>query len=138
MPRSVPRSIALWLLRGSAALALVFGVRYAFATRLMPYHDAFLGDAGERAAMLVLLQYKVFGGTFAAAGIVTAILAPAAARGEPRAWWAVLVLGALLGGPVAWVTWQVGHGAPVWAPVANLAVLALALALTRGRAAAGG
>lgn len=130
------RAIALTLLWASAVLALAFGIRYALAPRLMPYHEAFLAgaDAGApRVVALVLLQYKVFAGTFAAVGVVTAILAPSAARGEPRAWWALLALGALLGVPVAWVTWQVGHGAPVWAPLANLAVLALALALARSR-----
>jgi hypothetical protein len=54
-----------------------------------------------------------------------------------RVAWVLLMLsaavGVLFGIPLAWVTWQVGHGAPVWAPVVSVIVTGVALVLAPPR-----
>jgi hypothetical protein len=123
------------LLYVDAVLAVLFGLRYATARSVTPYHAAFIGAAGGEVppayAALLLLLYKVIGFGFVSLGALCAILAAPATRGDRAAWWALLVTGSLSLVPLIAVTFAVGHGSPWWAPPLAYAMLVAGLALGR-------
>lgn len=127
---------ARFLLYLVAALAVAFGLRYATATALMPYHQAFIdlpaGALPPKVLALLLANYRVIGSSFLALGLIIAVLAEPVSKRERRAWLATACILVLLV-PLLLVVLQQGTTAPWWAAAAAILLVTAALGLARPR-----
>ncbi len=128
--------IASTLLSAISVAAVAVGIVYCLSPGLMPYHERFLGRGLEkldpRTAELFMLMMKGAGAFFIALGAGTAILARGAfRRGDPSAWWAILVmtLGAMV--PLLFITLHIGLYTPWWAVAVMIGLVVAALVLAR-------
>jgi hypothetical protein len=128
--------IASALLYAVSFAAMAVGIVYCLSPGLMPYHERFLGrsldELDPRTAELLMLMMKGAGAFFIALGAGTAILvAGAFRRGDPSAWWAILVmtLGAMI--PLLIITLRIGLYTPWWAVVVMIGLVVAALVLAR-------
>jgi hypothetical protein len=128
--------IASALLYTVSFAAMAVGIVYCLSPGLMPYHERFLGRGLDKldpkTAELLMLMMKGAGAFFIALGAGTAILVRGAfRRGDPSAWWAILVmtLGAMI--PLLIITLRIGLYTPWWAVVVMIGLVVAALVLAR-------
>ncbi len=117
-----------------AAFWVAMGVFYLSSSRIMPYHEQFLGMTQEQlqpqVTHLLLVLMKVFGTCTAALGIGVALVVGGPFRkGDKWAWWAVAVLTVLPAVLVTYFTRSV-PSSPWWSVAIVLAITVVALALS--------
>jgi len=135
------RKIAFGLYFLTAFVLLAFGLRYSFATQLMPYHAETLGvarDGLSDAYQLVFLTlYRATGAGMLVVGTALLVLLLVPWRqGQPWARWALTGVGLMYGILSAYLTlvYQAGTTASVpWqGPVASVVVIVIAHFLSSG------
>jgi len=129
------RKIAFGLYFLTAFVLLAFGLRYSFATQLMPYHAETLGVARDGLSdayqLVILTLYRATGAGMLVTGLALLVLLFVPYRqGQPWARWALTGVGLMYGILSAYLTlvYQAGTSASVpWqGPVASIFVVVIA------------
>lgn len=137
MPRK--RKIALACYAIPTAIGTIYGIVYATASKLLPYHEQALGVAWHelepRFQALFLAFLHVAGANlFAATLCLWFLLLVPFRRGDAWTRWAIPVVGAPLLGPPAYIGWRLaqstGASSPWWLGLVCLGFLLLGLILT--------
>ena len=129
-------ALQLGLFGLSAAIALLFGLRYLLTRAFMPYHAQVAGRAWEQLEpglqAIILGMLRIVGGGFLAAGLVTFWLLLPMSQGQRWAPWAALTVVLATALPSLYVT--------LWLrriqPAARTPVVPAAVAVGLGLAAA--
>ena len=120
----------------SAAIALLFGLRYLLTRTFMPYHAQVAGRSWEQLEpglqAIILGMLRIVGGGFLASGLVTLWLLLPLSQGQGSAAWAALTVVLATAVPSLYVT--------LWLrrvqPMAQTPVVPAAVAVGLGLAAA--
>jgi hypothetical protein len=116
-------SIMLYIVSGVAVLS---GLKYIFSSRMMPYHEAFLGMTQEqldpKVAEFILLQLKGAGAACLSIAVALAMLVKGPfSKGDIWAWWIILIMPLLSLVPLMVISLKIGVSGPWW--VIGIAVI---------------
>ena len=121
-------SIMLYVVSGVAILS---GIKYIISSRIMPYHETFLGMTHEqldpKVAEFILLQLKGAGTACLSIAVALALLVKGPfSKGDIRAWWIILLMPLLSLVPLMFISLKIGISGPWW--VIGIAVILVIVA----------
>ena len=121
-------SVMLYVVSGVAILS---GIKYIISSRIMPYHETFLGMTHEqldpKVAEFILLQLKGAGAACLSIAVALALLVKGPfSKGDIRAWWIILLMPLLSLVPLMFISLKIGISGPWW--VIGIAVILVIVA----------
>ncbi len=130
--------IAAIILYVFAAYIILFGVYYLLTSRIMPYHERFLGKTFEqldpKTAALSLATMKVVGALALSMGIgFVMMIRLYFSKGDPYARWVILVMSLVALVPITVIAFSVGGvHSPGWGLAISILVMLSAMIVSMG------